>query len=77
MLLNLQSLLKIGHLKAHPHEATESLRPMAAVARNLIDAVSTSISPETRYPTLRGFINASSSLSLALAKSISFKYSRR
>jgi hypothetical protein len=42
-------LLKIGQLKAHPPDAAEVQRLLAAAARNLADARVTTISPETRF----------------------------
>ena len=46
----MQNLLRIGQLKAHPPDAAELQRLLAAVAaRNLAYARNTSISPETRF----------------------------
>ena len=45
----MQNLLKIGQLKAHPPDAAEVQRLLAAAARNLADARVTTISPETRF----------------------------
>lgn len=45
----MQNLLKIGQLKAHPPDAAEVRRLLAAAARNLADARVTTISPETRF----------------------------
>jgi len=47
--VSLESLLKIGQLKAHAAEATEIERLLSAARRNLRDARVTSISPETRF----------------------------
>jgi len=47
--VSLENLLKIGQLKAHPLEAEEIERLLAAAQRNLHDAHVTSISPETRF----------------------------
>ncbi|MFH1044156.1 MAG: DNA-binding protein [Pseudomonadota bacterium] len=47
--MSLQNLLKIGQLKAHPPDAAEVQRLLAAAARNLADARVTTISPETRF----------------------------
>ena len=47
--MSLENLLKIGQLKAHPLEAEEIERLLAAAQRNLRDARVTSISPETRF----------------------------
>ena len=49
MTVSLQNLLKIGQLKAHPPDAAEVQRLLAAAARNLADARVTTISPETRF----------------------------
>jgi hypothetical protein len=49
MAVSLQNLLKIGQLKAHPPDATEVQRLLAAAARNLVDARVITISPETRF----------------------------
>ena len=49
MSVSLQNLLKIGQLKAHPPDAAEVQRLMAAAGRNLADARVTTISPETRF----------------------------
>jgi hypothetical protein len=49
MPVSLQNLLKIGQLKAHPADAAEVQRLLAAADRNLTDARVTSISPETRF----------------------------
>ena len=49
MLVSLQNLLKIGQLKAHPPDAAEVQRLLAAAARNLADARVATISPETRF----------------------------
>ena len=47
--MSLQNLLKIGQLKAHPPDAAEIQRLLAAAARNLVDARVLTISPETRF----------------------------
>jgi hypothetical protein len=47
--VSLQNLLKIGQLKAHPSDAAEIQRLLAAAARNLADARVLTISPETRF----------------------------
>lgn len=47
--MSLQNLLKIGQLKAHPPDAAEVQRLLAAAARSLADARVTTISPETRF----------------------------
>ncbi len=49
MTVSLQNLLKIGQLKAHPPDAAEVLRLLAAAERNLADARVPTISPETRF----------------------------
>jgi len=49
MPVSLQNLLKIGQLKAHPPDAAEVQRLLAAAARNLADARVTTISSETRF----------------------------
>ena len=49
MPVSLQNLLNIGQLKAHPPDAAEMQRLLAAAARNLADARVTTISPETRF----------------------------
>lgn len=49
MPVSLQNLLKIGLLKAHPPDAAEIQRLLAAARRNLTDARVTAISPETRF----------------------------
>ncbi len=43
MPVSLQNLLKIGQIKAHPTEAAEVQKLLAAPARNLADARATSI----------------------------------
>lgn len=47
--MSLENLLKIGQLKAHPPNAEEIERLLAAAQRNLRDACITSISTETRF----------------------------
>jgi hypothetical protein len=47
--VTLQNLLKIGRLKAHEPNAAEVQRLLAAIRRNLTDAVATNISAETRF----------------------------
>jgi len=49
MTVSLQNLLKIGQIKAHPPDAAEVQRLLAAAARTLADARVTTISPETRF----------------------------
>ena len=49
MPVSLQNLLKIGQIKAHPTEAAEVQKLLAAAARNLVDARTTTIGPETRF----------------------------
>ena len=49
MPVSLHNLLKIGQIKAHPTEAAEVQKLLAAAARNLADARATSIGPETRF----------------------------
>ena len=49
MPVSLQNLLKIVQIKAHPTEAAEVQKLLAAAARNLADARATSIGPETRF----------------------------
>ena len=43
------NLLKIGQLKAHPVDAAEIARLLAAAERGVVDARVESISPETRF----------------------------
>jgi uncharacterized protein (UPF0332 family) len=47
--VSLQNLLKIGQLKEHAPDAAEVQRLLAAAERNLNDARTTTISPETRF----------------------------
>ena len=47
--MSLQNLLNIGQLKAHPPDAAEVQRLLAAASRNLADARVTTISPEMRF----------------------------
>ncbi len=47
--MSLQNLLKIGQLKAHPPDAAEVQRLLAAAGRNLPDARVTTIGPETCF----------------------------
>ena len=47
--MSLENLLKIGQLKAHPVDAEEIDRLLAAAQRNPRDARVTSISAETRF----------------------------
>ena len=47
--MSLENLLKIGQLKAHPPDASEIQRLLAAAERNLADARVTAISSETRF----------------------------
>lgn len=47
--MSLENLLKIGQLKAHPPDAAEVQRLLAAAERGLADARVTAISPETRF----------------------------
>ena len=47
--MSLENLLKIGQLKAHPPDASEIQRLLAAAERNLADARVTAISAETRF----------------------------
>ena len=47
--MSLQNLLKIGQLKAHPADADEVERLLAAAQRNLRDAHVKTISAETRF----------------------------
>jgi hypothetical protein len=49
MQVSLENLLKIGQLKAHPPDAEEIERLLAAAQRNLRDAQVTTISSETRF----------------------------
>jgi hypothetical protein len=49
MPVSLENLLKIGQLKAHPPDADEIDRLLAAAERNLRDAHATGISAETRF----------------------------
>lgn len=47
--MTLENLLRIGQLKAHAADASEIERLLSAAQRNLTDARSTTISPETRF----------------------------
>ena len=47
--MSLPNLLKMRQLKAHPPDAAEVQRLLAAAGRNLADARVTTISPETRF----------------------------
>ena len=47
--MSLENLLKIGQLKAHPPDAAEIQRLLAAAERGIADARVTAISPETRF----------------------------
>jgi len=47
--MSLENLLKIGRLKLHHPEVAEVGRLLAAIRRNLADAMVASISAETRF----------------------------